>query len=496
MISWGYLFSGLLVLIIVGLICVILLENRNPHKALSWVLVLALLPGIGVVLYLLFGREQWHLKKIQKHSYDSFDQSATPSATASPAIGSSVGLGSDLEGYQLLMEMVRYETGAELLLADEVAIFRNGVDKMSALLEDIRGARHFIHVEYYIFLDDHTGGEMADALIEKALEGVKVRVMCDYVGSFRAKGSFFRRMMDAGIEFRQFLKVVMPSLRSDINYRNHRKVVVIDRNIGYIGGMNIADHYTVGNRKGRWHDTHFRVTGLAVNGLESAFMSDWRFASKIALSRDYYLDPHEVVPPVVPNLSDAYGRAIKVEGVVMQTFTSGPTSKFRTLLQAWSRSIYEAKEHIYIETPYFLPTDSLNKALIGAALSGVEVHLVLPWNSDALLVKYASQSYYADLLEAGVKIHRFDGEFNHSKLMTVDGQISYIGSANMDFRSLECNFELTSIIYSQPFTRALEETIKWNIVNHCEVIDPTQWRKRKLGLKLLQSSFRLFSPLL
>lgn len=491
MISWGYIFSGILVLIIIGLICVILLENRNPHKALSWVLVLTLLPGLGVVLYLLFGREQWHLKKIQKHAYDSFDLSSTPTSS-----NISDELPAEQSEYRLLRDMVEYETSAQILRADEVAIFRSGVDKVDSLLEDIRNARRFIHLEYYIFLDDRTGTRVADALIEKAKEGVKVRVMCDYVGSFRAKGSFYRRMTDGGIEFRQFLKVVMPSLRSDINYRNHRKVVVIDGNIGYIGGMNIADHYTIGNKKGRWLDTHFRVTGVAVNGLASAFMSDWRFASKIALSRDYYLSPTGELSIPNANHSEAYQSAIKVGNVGMQTFSSGPTSKFRTLLQAWSRSIYEAKKHIYIETPYFLPTDSLNKALIGAALSGVEVHLVLPWNSDALLVKYASQSYYANLLEAGVKIHRFNGEFNHSKLMTVDGKISYIGSANMDFRSLEFNFELTSIIYSEPFTRALEETIKTNIVDHCEAIEPTQWRKRKLGLKLLQSFFRLFSPLL
>lgn len=491
MIPWGYLFSGILVLIIVGLICVILLENRNPHKALSWVLVLMLLPGLGVVLYLLFGRQQWHLKKIQKHTYDRFDLTDTPSS------GTTVkALPPNEEPYRLLMEMVRYETSAQPLLADEVAIFRSGLDKVEALLEDIHNARQFIHLEYYIFLDDYTGKRIADALIKKAKEGVKVRVMCDYVGSFRARGGFFRRMTDAGIEFRQFLKVVMPSLRSDINYRNHRKVVVIDRMIGYIGGMNIADHYTVGNHKGCWHDTHFRVTGMAVNGLQSAFMSDWRFASKIALSQNYYLSPGQPLPPTTPNLSTAYQNAIKIAQVPMQTFASGPTNKFRTLLQAWSRTIYEAKKEIYIETPYFLPTDSLNKALIGAALSGVEVHLVLPWNSDSYLVKYASQSYYADLLEAGVQIHRFDGEFNHSKLLTVDGRIAYIGSANMDFRSLEYNFELTAIVYNTPFANALQSSIQQNIIEHCQLISPAQWQKRSLQHKLLQSFCRLFSPLL
>lgn len=483
--TWTHSFSLLFGVIILGLVCVILLENRNPHKALGWVLVLTLLPGLGIILYGLFGRKKWRVRRIRRHADNRFGLSDVPDSSANEEVG-----------YHLLRNMVELETNAPVICADEVAIFRNGIDKMSSLLEDIRGAKDFIHIEYYIFMDDETGQSLADALIEKAREGVRVRVICDYVGSFRAKSSFFDRMVAAGIEFRQFLKVVFPSLRSDINYRNHRKVVVIDRTIGYMGGMNIANHYTIGGGKGKWVDTHFRVTGNAVNGLQAAFMSDWRFACKIALSCGYYIQPNEEVPPTRPNSSVGYGRAEKVSGVRLQTFTSGPTSEFRTLLQAWNRSIYEAKSHIYIETPYFLPTDSLHKALIGAALSGVEVYLVLPSESDTVTVKYASQSYYADLMEAGVKIYHFEGAFNHSKLMTVDGQIAYIGSANMDFRSLEYNFEITSIVYDERLAQTIESYIVRDIQERCCLIKPEEWAERGLGVRLVQSFFRLFSPLM
>lgn len=489
-ITWTYIYSFLLGLIVLGLICVILLENRSPHKALSWVLVLTLLPGLGIILYLLFGRKNWKIRRIRRHADERFDLSDTPHVHRQEE--DERGLGK----YRLLRDMVELETNAQVIKADEVTIFRSGIDKMASLLEDIKGAKYFVHVEYYIFMDDATGQSLADALIQKASEGVKVRVICDYVGSFKAKRSFFARMVDAGIEFRQFLKVVFPSLRSDINYRNHRKVVVIDRNIGYIGGMNVADHYTVGSGKGCWMDTHFRVTGSAVNGLQASFMGDWRFAGKIALSLNYFIHPQEEIPAPTPNLSPGYINSEKVYNVKLQTFSSGPTSKFRTLMQAWNRSIYEAKSHIYIETPYFLPTESLNKALIGAALSGVRVYLVIPWKSDTPAVKYASESYYADLMEAGVRIYRYNDNFNHSKLMTIDGEIAYIGSANMDFRSMEYNFEITSIVYDKYLTRAIEAHIIRDIEDKCEQVLLHRWEKRGLLLRLAQSFFRLFSPLM
>lgn len=479
----------LLAIIVIGIIFVILLENRNPHKAIGWLIILVLLPGVGVVLYALLGREKRHLRKINRHVPEGFDLNETPTVEEEDEK-------IEYERYELLYNLIHTETLGSLLKAGEVATFTNGIDKFYALLEDIKNAKYFIHIEYYRFLDDKSGKILAKALKEKAAEGVKVRLLCDYVGSFTTRNSFFDDLRKHGVEVRLFLKVVFPSLRSDINFRNHRKIVVIDRSIGYIGGMNIADHYTFGNNRGTWRDAHFRVTGLAVNGLQAAFMSDWYVASKIALSYDYFMDSRSIEIPSASNLSDGYLRAPKVNQAQMQTFTSGPTSMFRTLLQAWCRSIYGAKESIYIETPYFLPTETLNKALVGVALSGVQVTLVVPWWSDTLAVKYAMQSYYEELMEAGIKLYRYDGNFNHSKLMTIDGEISFIGSANMDFRSLEHNFEITSVVYNRAFARQIEDIIKQDIKEHCTPFDLDRWKRRKLTLRFTQSFFRLFSPLM
>lgn len=481
----------LLVVIVIGIIYVIILENRNPHKAIGWLIILVLLPGVGVVLYALFGREKRHLRKINRHVPERFDVNETPTVPETENEENVIH-----EQYGLLYNLIYAETLGSNLKADEIATFTNGVDKLNALLEDIKGAKEFIHIEYYRFLGDKSGQLLAKALKEKAAEGVKVRLLCDYVGSFTTRNSFFSDLVKHGVEVRQFLKVVFPSLQSDINFRNHRKVVVIDRNIGYLGGMNIADHYTFGNFRGTWKDAHFRITGLAVNGLQAAFMSDWYVASKIALSYDYFIDPAKAQTPSAPNYSDAYVGVPKVSHVQMQTFTSGPTSMFRTLQQAWCRSIYAAKERIYIETPYFLPTDTLNKALLGAALSGVEVTLVLPSKNDTLPVKYAMQSYYEQMMEAGIKLYRYDGEFNHSKLMTIDSEICLIGSANMDFRSLEHNFEITSVVYNRPFAHQIENMIKQDIEEHCTPFDLERWKRRKLVLRFTQSFFRLFSPLM
>ncbi|MDO5016965.1 MAG: cardiolipin synthase [Porphyromonas sp.] len=493
MIGWKLVLSIIFIIIAIEIIIVILLENRNPHKALGWIVVLVFLPVVGVIIYLLFGRKNWKLNIINKHASDRFNFSDTPHELSEDY---PLPLQNDFAKYRRLHYMVEDETSAQLLKADEVAIFTNGMDKMDALLEDVRNAKEFIHIEYYRFLDDRTGQALASALIEKAREGVEVRLLCDFVGSFSTRNSFFRNMVRNGVEVTKFLKVVLPSFKSDLNYRNHRKLVVIDKNIGYLGGMNIADHYTVGNSKGIWHDTHFRITGMAVNGLESAFMSDWRFSRKIALSHRYFLNSKTAPLPPCPNLSEGYEKAVKVKDVHLQTFTSGPTGLFRTLLQAWSRSIYEAVHHIYIETPYFLPNDSLNKALIGAALSGVEVVIAVPWESDSTAVRFASQSFYAELINAGVKIYRFNGPFNHSKLMTIDGYLSFIGSANMDFRSLEYNFELTSIVYDERFAQGVEQRILTDIESHCQLIEKERWDRRSIMLKLKQSFFRLFSPLM
>lgn len=494
MMDWNTIWLIFYAVIILSTVVVILLENRNPLKALSWIIILLLLPVVGLIAYFFVGRDTRQRRIISKKTYERINQPAIQ-----PAPIERVSQLPSLGHHELLFDLIKHQTGAGLMNASELAIFTDGISKLESLLEDIKRAKEYIHLEYFKILDDQSGVMLAEALIEKAKEGITIRLLYDHVGSFNTANRFWKELRKYGIEAEPILPVAFPELTSKVNYRNHRKVVVIDGLVAYVGGMNIADHYTYGNELGQWRDTHFRVTGKAVNGLQAAFMTDWYVATRKILPRSMFFSEkyHEHGEGgLLHNQSIAYLNALKYQGVFMQTFTSGPTGRFRTLLQALCRSIYEARKVIKIQTPYFLPNESLNKAIIGAALSGVKIELLVPWVSDTFAVKYASQSYYEELMAAGVKIYRYDGGFLHSKLITIDGEISFIGSANLDFRSLEHNFEITSVVYDREFTMGLERIMDIDIKERGKLITPKRWKKRPFWNKLLESVLRLFAPLL
>lgn len=490
--DWNTVLLILYVVYIISTIMLVLLENRNPLKALSWVIILVLLPVAGLVIYLIFGKDTRRYRFISKRSYERIMQNATPelpirSVSALPHVGL----------YELVAQLVRHQTGNQVLEAEAVTLFREGADKMEALLADIAQAQHYIHVQYYILKDDATGNRLASALIAKAREGVEVRVLYDHVGSFSTKRSFFKQLQRAGVEVYPILEVAFPVLTSKVNYRNHRKVVVIDGTIGYVGGMNVADHYVVGSKLGLWRDAHLRIMGVAVNGLQAAFVTDWYVASRRILPARYFMAHQQLPPPSAPHSSNvAVPSHPTVHKVLMQTFTSGPTGYFRTIIHVLARLIYQAKEAVRIQTPYFMPPESLYKAIISAALSGVRVELTIPQKSDTMGVTPAAASYFEFLLEAGVHIYLYQGGFLHAKVITIDDQVAVVGSANMDFRSMEHNFEITSLLYNQPFTTRLNQELADDIANHCTKIDAEEWAKRPLKWRLRESVMRLFAPLM
>lgn len=494
--DWSIVWLILYVVIIASTVVVILLENRNPLKAISWLIVLLLLPIFGLLIYLIFGRDTRDKRIISKHSYDRINNAATPKVPILPTAE-----GYQLREHQLLSNLIHRQTGASLMEATEIATFTDGISKLESLLADIEEAQEHIHIQYYRFLDDRTGIQLGEALIRKAEAGVRVRLLYDHVGSFSTSNRFFNELRRHGIEAVPFMPVIFPELTSKVNYRNHRKVVVIDSCIGYIGGMNVADHYTYGNNLGQWRDTHFRITGKAVNGLQAAFLVDWYVATRKILSSHlyyHYLTPLQngEVNRTISNKSSAYHHAPKSYHAPMQIFTSGPTGHVRILLQSLCKGIYQAKRRVLIHTPYFLPTESLNKAIIGAALSGVHVELLLPWATDTFAVKYAAHSYFQELLDAGVHIYRYDGGFLHSKLVTIDDEIAFIGSANMDFRSMEHNFEITAVVYDARFTTQLSSMMDADREEHGTVIDSIRWQNRSIWRRLMESLLRLFAPLL
>lgn len=467
----GTIFLLLYFITTIGLILVIITENRNPLKTIPWVIVLLLAPGLGLLLYLIFGQDNRKQRVISRRTYKrimrepSKSQGIQDNCTIQPA-------------YQPLSTLLSNSNHSPLLYGSRIKVYTKGTDKFHDLLEAIQGAKHHIHIEYYIFNDDEIGRTIRDALMRKASEGVEVRVMYDDVGCWNVKGSFFKEMKKAGIEVYPFLKVVFPIFSSKVNYRNHRKVVIIDGKIGFIGGMNIADRYIKGVSWGEWRDTHFRIEGKGVQGLQSAFLIDWYVVSKKRLKGEVYY-------PTMPILNDT----------ILQIATSGPIGPWRTLLQATIELIANAKKYVYIQTPYFLPTEGLNQVLQIAALSGIDVRLMLPKHSDTRTANIASHSFIDDMVKAGAKIYFYRPGFLHSKLIISDDYITSIGSANMDFRSFEHNFEINSFVYHKDFALRMKK-IFFDDMRHCEQLSPTLWFKRPIKRRLEESFMRLFSPLL
>ncbi|MCD7932292.1 MAG: cardiolipin synthase [Tannerellaceae bacterium] len=456
---------------ILGLILVIITENRNPLKTIPWILVLLFLPGIGLLVYFLFGQDNRKQKIISRRTYKRImkrPHGVSPLKETHPVP----------EQYKPLAHLLGVSNEFSLLHGSKIDIYTNGKEKFEALLKAIENATHHIHLEYYIFCDDEIGNRVKDALIRKAGDGVEVRVLYDDVGCWNVKKSFFREMKNAGIQVHPFLRVVLPVLSGRVNYRNHRKIVVIDGSIGFIGGMNIADRYCVGTSWGSWRDSHFKIQGKGVYGLQSAFLIDWYVITKQLLNGQVYY-------PRVPVLSNN----------LMQIVTSGPVGQWRVLLQSTIKVIATARKYVYIQTPYFLPTEGLNQALQVAALGGVDVRLMLPKRADAPSVNMASHSFIDDMVKSGAKAYFYNPGFLHAKLVLADDMVACIGSANMDFRSFEHNFEINAVVYDEDFALQMKKVF-YHDMHNCEKLVPARWLKRPLKQRVAESFMRLFSPLL
>ncbi len=458
-------------LTILSVIAVVVSENRNPVKSLAWVTVLLVVPVVGLVLYIVFGRNIQNKRIISRKNRRKLRR---------------LGAGGDIDPRRIkqpervlpLISLAYSLCGTSYYDGNRAAIFDNGRDKFEALLEDIARARRFINMQYYIIADDVIGTRVMDALVERARAGVKVRLIYDHVGSFKLKKRSLRRMRDAGIEAYPFFKVVFPPFGTRINWRNHRKIVVIDGDIGYIGGMNVADRYLTGGKLfNTWRDLHLRIEGPAVGALQQSFAVDWNFMGQ-------------------PLLED--GSSVKaVEGatVGMQLVTGGPTTQWMNMTLLFQQAIAGARKCVYIQTPYFLPSEGLLHALQGAALSKVDVRVMVPMKSDSDMLRWASCSYIQECLRAGIKIYRYEKGMLHSKAIIVDDDFATVGSTNFDFRSFEHNFEANMLVYSREFNGRLKEQFMRD-QRDCVRVTSASWRRRPLREKALEAVMRLFSPIL
>ncbi|MCH5226102.1 MAG: cardiolipin synthase [Muribaculaceae bacterium] len=458
--------------IIIISVVVVLRENRNPIRALSWVIALIFLPGVGLIFYLFFGRSmrgemmnQKNRRRLQ-HSFEPYGVKLQETELRKEQ-KNLIMLGTQVGGYPLTFN-------------NEVEILTDGATKFRRLKEDLKNAERSIYLQYYIFLDDQIGNEIARILMDKARSGVEVKVIYDHVGSFSASNRFFKRMREAGIEVHPFFRVNFPQFANRINWRNHRKIVAIDGSIGYIGGMNIADRYAYGNGKERetWRDTHFRVKGDIVESLIHSFLIDWNFGKKEAY---------------IPELGSRSEEISNKTGI--QLVTGGPVSTWDNLSLMFLKAITSAKRLIWIQTPYFLPTDALFNALQAAALSNIDVRIMMPAHTDSLLLHYASFSYISQCLAAGIKIYLYLPGMLHAKAMVIDDDLVTAGSTNFDFRSFENNFECNLFIHDPELNARMRE-IFYQDMKSCEKLQKEKWKRRALSHRFLESLLRLVSPIL
>lgn len=477
---WPFLFIGYAISILVVVILIIL-ENRSPLKTISWVLVLLLLPGLGFIFFIFFGQNFRKEKIIARKGLQNHDRlSFMAHAQVTRLSEGKLFEETPVKDEPALVRLLLNNSSAVVTVGNRVKLLHNGKAKFDAFIRELEKAKHFIHLEYYIFDEDKIGTRIKELLKEKAAQGVNIRLIVDDVGSWELKQSFFDELRKAGIEAYSFLQVRFPLLTSKVNYRNHRKIAVIDGTVGFLGGINIADRYRYGNPEtyGIWRDTHMMIRGDAVNSLQSVFLTDWYFVSRNELIEPRYFPAHKTAG-----------------NQVMQIVSSGPDTDWPGIMMGIFKAIVSANRYVYIETPYFMPSESVLMALKTAALGGVDVRILIPEKSDAFITHLCSKSYIREMLEAGVQFYFYTKGFLHSKTIVVDDVLSIVGSANMDFRSFEQNFETTAFVYDPETATEMKKTFL-DDQTHSYIIILPEWLDRPLYQKAKESFARLFSPLL
>ncbi len=479
MIDWNFILSQIATVAfdiiyfgaIIGTIVIVILDNRNPVKTMAWILVLMFLPIVGLVFYFFFGRSQRREKIIERKMYDRLLKKPMAEYLAQDA--------SLLpDKYLRLIQFFQHTNQAFPFEGNRVEVYTEGLSKLQALLRELEKARQHIHMEYYIFEDDAIGRLVRDVLIEKARQGVEVRVLYDDVGCWHVPHRFYEEMRDVGIEVKSFLKVRFPLFTSKVNYRNHRKIVVIDGRVGFIGGMNLAERYMRGFSWGIWRDTHILLEGKAVHGLQTTFLLDWYFVDRTLITASRYF----------PKM-DVCGSSL------VQIVTSEPIGPWKEIMQGLTMAISGARRYFYMQTPYFLPTEQILAAMQTAALSGVDVRLMLPEKADNRITHLGSHSYLSDVLRAGVKVYFYKKGFLHSKLMVSDDMLSTVGSTNVDFRSFEHNFEVNAFMYDMETALQMKEIFLQDQRQSTQIF-LKNWMKRSWRQKTLESVVRLLAPLL
>ncbi|EJO5346037.1 cardiolipin synthase [Clostridium botulinum] len=475
--SFGNIFSLFFIINIVISIILIAIERKKPEKTIAWLLIFFIFPPLGLLLYIFLGRN-W--KKHKLHDTTNIDIEQLVLEAMKKVKN---------KEYHSLIELLSKNSESPLFRDNSIKIFRDGNEKFQYLKEELLKAKQHIHLEYYIVKSDNLGNEIKDILIKKAKEGVEIRFIMDRVGSIGIKKSYIKELKNNGVDVVQYSYFLAPLLRhinTQINYRNHRKIAVIDGKIGFIGGINIGDEYLGKSKLGYWRDTHLMIKGDFVMGLQAVFMDD--FATIKAVNDEMFTYGH--------NFKVYFPKMHENDGKVMQLVKSGPDSEFQSIMQGVFKMITLAKEHIYITTPYFVPNDSIMNAIKVASLSGVDVRILFPGRYDHLVVYYASRTYLEELIKYGVKIYFYDKKsFIHAKTIMVDSQICTVGTANLDIRSFELNYEINAVIYDSETTENLENIFFEDLKNSIRIYKK-DFKNKSLRGRIFEGIARIFSALL
>ncbi|MFD2550636.1 cardiolipin synthase [Bizionia sediminis] len=455
----------------------ILLKNINPTKTISYILVLVVFPFLGLLVYYFFGQEYRKNKIFNRKNILNEQIVKKIGEDYTLTAQQKQELNAYLDEKIKLVELLKNNKSTPVTLRNDVYIIKNAKEKFELLFTDLKQATNHIHLEYYILKDDTIGTELINILCQKAKEGVKVRLSFDDVGSsISAKTK--NKMTESGVHFFAFMPVLFPRFTGKMNYRNHRKIAIIDGKIGYLGGINISDNYVNYEQSNRyWRDTHVRIKGEALKPLQIHFLMTWDFVSNASCN---------ITEQLFPDTEIATKKAVQIAA-------SGPDTDWANIMEAMFVAINTAEKYIYITTPYFIPNDEIVTSLQIAAKSGVDVRLLIPKQSDSWTAKHATNSYIMRLLEAKVKVYRYTKGFIHAKTMVVDDVFCTIGTANLDFRSFNINFEINALIYNKDTSKQLKALFLEDITNSQE-IDIQAWQQRSKFTKIKESYCRLWSP--
>lgn len=472
----------ILVLNIIFAVFVIFQERRDASSTWAWLLVLFFIPVLGFIMYLLLGQNLSRSRLFKWEDKKKIGIEQSLDIQLNNIRSGQFEFYNEPERFsQELIYMHLLGNDAPMTRDNSVEIFTDGNDKFDQLLNDIKSARHHIHLQYYIIKNDNLGKRIRDALINKAKEGVKVRVLYDELGSRGLTRRFFSELRKAGGEVEVFFPSKFALINFRLNYRNHRKIVIIDGKIGYIGGFNIGDEYLGLNpRFGYWRDTHLRILGTSVHAIQTRFILDWNQAS---YSHDIEYDPVLFPDPEIKG------------SVGLQIVTSGPDSEWSQIKNGYIKMISLANKSILIQTPYFIPDASLLDALRIACLSGVEVKIMIPNKPDHIFVYWATLSNIGELLKAGAQVYIYDNGFIHAKSIVVDERITTVGTANIDIRSLNLNFEINAFIYDTKIAKALITAFERDM-DHSRLLTWDSYQQRSKWIRFKESISRLLSPIL